>query len=200
MLVGAFGALKQTRIKRFLAYTSVNQVGFLSLGIASCSTTGLSAIFLYLIIYIFMNIIFFSTLLNTEHIVTQKSLVYLSDFYSYSQYNSKGSKALVLTLMSMSGLPPLGGFFAKLYLYLAILEARLDFIFFSSLLISVYSTYYYLSLVRHVLFEKCLNLKVYYCINNAYTKNLVNFSAFVIIFYPIIVKVSVVWWFLKACF
>lgn len=198
MIVGAFGALKQTRIKRFIAYTSINQVGFLLLGIASCNLIGLISIFIYLILYILMNIIFFSIILNTEHIITQRNMIYLSDFYMFSLFNNETSKYLVLTLMSMAGLPPLGGFIGKLFLYFSIIEARLDYILILSLLISILSTYYYLSLIRHILFEKCYNFKLYYYIKKNNINKLLNFFSIILIifslllpyFFPIIISFS----------
>ena len=198
IFIGAFGALKQVRIKRFIAYTSINQVGFLILGIASCNLIGLIGIFLYLIMYAIMNILFFSIILNTEHIITQRSMIYLSDFYMFSLFNNENSKYLILTLMSMAGLPPLGGFIGKLFLYFAIIEARLDYILILSLVISILSTYYYLGLVRHILFEKCYNLKLYYYIKKNNINKLLNFFSIILIsfslllpyIFPIIISFS----------
>lgn len=150
MFVGAFGALKQTRIKRFIAYTSINQVGFLLLGISCCNLAGIIATNMYLILYAFMSISFFTILLNVDHIVTKRGIIYLSDFYGISIFNSESSKHLVITILSMAGLPPLGGFIGKLFIYFAAMEARLDFIVFFSMVISVVSTYYYLGLIRHI--------------------------------------------------
>jgi len=199
LLIGALGALKQTRIKRFIAYTSINQVGFIMLGVSSCNNTGLASVIVYLTAYIFMSIIFFIIVLNTEHIVTQKSLVHISDLYLYSQSNNRNSKYLLLTLMSMSGIPPLGGFVGKLYVYLSIVEARLDYIFLASLLISILSTYYYLSLVRHILFEKCFNLKLYYLSNKSSLSGTLKTSALMLTIYPLFIglKISTLFWLLK---
>jgi NADH:ubiquinone oxidoreductase subunit 2 (subunit N) len=177
MVIGAFGALKQVRIKRFIAYASINQVGFFILGIASSNLIGLISIFIYIIAYAIMNILFFSILLNTEHFITQRSMIYLSDLYIFTLSNNQSSKYLVLTLMSMAGLPPLGGFVGKLFLYFATIEARLDFVLIISLTISVLSTYYYLNIIKHILFEKCSNLKLYYYIKNINTKIILNFLA-----------------------
>lgn len=150
MLIGALGALKQVRIKRFIAYTSINQVGFLFLGIASCNLAGLTAAIMFMIIYVAMSIIFFSVLLNTEQVVTKRGLLYLSDLYYISKYNVASGKYLAFTILAMAGLPPLGGFVGKLFLYFAATEARLDLSILISMLIGVISTYYYLSLVRHI--------------------------------------------------
>lgn len=150
MLVGSLGAIKQVRIKRFIAYTSINQVGFIFLGLASCNLTGLTASIIYLILYAIMSINFFTLLLNTEHIITKKNMIYLSDLYCYCFYNFKSSQHLVLTILSMAGLPPLGGFIGKLFLYFSIMEARLDVVIVFSLVLSIISVYYYLSFVRYI--------------------------------------------------
>ena len=76
MFIGAFGALKQVRVKRFIAYSSISQVGFILLGMASCSLSGLIASMVYLFIYIVMSLIFFTIILNTEHIVTKKNIIF----------------------------------------------------------------------------------------------------------------------------
>jgi len=150
MLVGSLGAIKQFRIKRFIAYTSINQVGFIFLGIASCNLTGLTASILYLVLYSIMSVSFFSLLLNSEHIVTKRSMIYLSDLYCFCFYNFKSSQHFVLVILSMAGLPPLAGFIGKLLLYFAVMESRLDYVILCSLLMSIISVYYYLSLVRYI--------------------------------------------------
>lgn len=150
MFVGTFGALKQVKIKRFIAYTSINQVGFILLGVASINLAGLVASLLYLCLYAIMSLSFFAVILNTEHFVTRRSMIYLSDLQSLSLYNFEVSKHLVLTILSMAGLPPLAGFIGKLFLYLSAIEARLDATILFSMLISIISTYYYLNLVKHI--------------------------------------------------
>lgn len=162
MVIGSFGALNQVRIKRFLAYTSISQVGFILLGVASGNILGLTASLMYLILYITMNLLFFTIFLNIEHVIFKKHIIYLSDLYSLSFYNNEIGKHLSLTIVSMAGLPPLGGFVGKLFLYFAIIEAHLDFILMISLLISLVSTFYYLNFLRYLFFEKKLKNKLYY--------------------------------------
>jgi NADH-quinone oxidoreductase subunit N len=86
--VGCFGALIQRKIKRFLAYTSINQVGFLLLGLGTCDIYGITSSFLFLFIYLSMNIIFFCLILNVKHLTENIQLVYLTDLYSLSSYNN----------------------------------------------------------------------------------------------------------------
>lgn len=183
MFIGALGAIKQVRIKRFIAYTSINQVGFIFLGIASCNLTGLTASLIYLMLYSIMSLSFFGLLLNTEHMVTKKSMVYLSDIYCFCFYDFESSQHLVLVILSMAGLPPLAGFIGKLLLYFSVMEARLDFVIIFSLLISIISVYYYLSFVRYIWFEKYKVLKLYYYKNEICIDILLKCISFILVFF-----------------
>ena len=162
LFIGTFGALKQTRIKRFIAYTSISQVGFIFLGVACCSLNGLIAALLYLLLYIIMSILFFSLLLKTEHILTIKNITFLSDLYSFDLYNQKEMKILSVVLFSMAGIPPLGGFFGKLWIYFSAFDSKLDWVVFLSLLLSLISSYYYLNFVHYLWFVKHNYVKMYY--------------------------------------
>ena len=183
MVVGTFGALKQVRIKRFIAYTSINQVGFILLGIACLNLIGLIASFIYLILYSIMSISFFAIILNTEHIITKRSMIYLSDLQSLSLYNTEVGKHLVLVVMSMAGLPPLGGFIGKLFLYYAVMESRFDLIIFTSMLVGIVSTYYYLNLVKYIWFEKHKVLKLFYYIEDTFVTFLLRLCSLFLVFF-----------------
>lgn len=152
--VGAVGALKQVRVKRFIAYTSINQVGFILLGVSCCSLSGLITALIYLILYVAMSVGFFTIILNLEHIVSGESIMYLSDLYTLTADNSETAKHLVVLLVSMSGLPPFGGFIGKFIIYFSVIEARLEWVVFLCMFISVITTYYYLSFIRHIFFWK----------------------------------------------
>ena len=181
IFIGSFGALKQVRIKRFLAYTSISQVGFILLGIVSGNILGLFASILYLALYIIMSLIFFCVFLNIEHIILKKNIIYLSDLYGLSYYTNEASKHLALTILSMAGLPPLGGFIGKLFLYFAIIESRLDFILWISLIISLISTYYYLNFARYLFFEKHIKIKLYYFVNKISLIFILRIGSFILI-------------------
>ena len=198
MIVGSLGALKQVRIKRFLAYTSINQIGFILLGIASCSFMGLLTAIMYLSLYIVMNLIFFSVFLHVEHAIVKKNVIYLSDLYGISYYSKESSIHLAITILSMAGLPPLGGFIGKLFIYFSAIEARLDFSLIITLAVSILSTYYYLNFVRYIFFEKRSEYKLYYYIKNAkltfflriFSIFLVSFPIFLSIYFDFFIKMS----------
>lgn len=189
MFVGTFGALKQVRIKRFIAYTSINQVGFILLGIASVNLSGLIASLMYLILYSVMSLSFFTVLLNSEHFITRRSMIYLSDLQSLSLYNLEISKHLVLVIMSMAGLPPLAGFIGKLFLYFSAMESRLDTAILFSMVISIISTYYYLNLVKHIWFENQKTLKLFYFVSNPVIINLLRFFSVFLMFFVFILPI-----------
>jgi NADH:ubiquinone oxidoreductase subunit 2 (subunit N) len=185
MFIGSFSALKQVRIKRFLAYTSISQVGFILLAASTGNILGLTAALMYLSLYVIMNLLFFTIFLNIEHATLKKNIVYLSDLYSLSFYTNETGKHLALSILSMAGLPPLGGFIGKLFIYFAIIEGRLDFSLLVSLLISLVSTYYYLNFIRYLFFEKNLEVKLFYYIKKSEQLFLLRFCSFIIFTFAI---------------
>jgi NADH-quinone oxidoreductase subunit N len=181
MILGSFGALKQVRIKRFLAYTSISQIGFILLGVSSGSLLGLSSSLMYIALYLVTNILFFAVFLNIEHVVLKKNIIYLSDLYGLSCYTKEAGKHLALAILSMAGLPPLGGFIGKLFLYFSIIQAHLDFILLIALLVSLISTFYYLNFLLYLFFEKNLELKLYYYVKTSNLNFLLRFCSFFLI-------------------
>ena len=140
---------------------------------------------MYLTIYLIMNLIFFTIFLNIEHIILKKNIVYLSDLYTLSFYTNEIGKHLALVILSMAGLPPLGGFIGKLFIYFAIIEGHLDFILLFSLLISLISTYYYLNFIRYLFFEKHLEVKLYYYIKTTEQLFLLRLCSFLLLTFSI---------------
>jgi NADH-quinone oxidoreductase subunit N len=136
-----------------------------------------------------MNLIFFSIFLRTEHAIIEKNVIYLSDLYGISYYSYEIAIHFSITILSMAGLPPLGGFIGKLFIYFSAIEARLDFSLLFALLISVLSTYYYLNCVRYIFFEKRGEHKLYYFINNKKLTVFLRFCSFFLVFFPILLPI-----------
>lgn len=151
MLIGNLFALRQQNIKRFLAFSSIAQVGFILVGISSNSPEGLTSVVYFVLIYIFSNLAAFgvaaavSLKANRENIDDYKGLYQSNPFLSW---------VLALALFSLAGIPPTAGFFGKLFLltagatkgsYLFIIIAALNMII---------SLYYYLRLIRAVFMDK----------------------------------------------
>lgn len=151
MLVGAFGALRQTNIKRLLAYSSIGHVGFMLIGFAAGGSEGVQSVLIYATLYIFMSAGAFACVLmmqrHGEYVETIESLSGIS--------HKRPVLALALSAMmfSMAGIPPFAGFFGKFYVVLAAINANLIGLAVIGVLISVISCYYYLKVVKVMYFD-----------------------------------------------
>ena len=117
LVIGSFGIIGQNRIKRLMAYSSINHVSFILLGMSCCNLVGLSTTIVYLLVYSLTSVCFFGLLLNLRCMITGRSLIYLCDFAKLSNFSNFGAQSLLLILFSMGGIPPLAGFFIKFYIY-----------------------------------------------------------------------------------
>ena len=154
MIWGCLGALGEQLIKRFIAYSSINQMGFLFMGLASGTFEGIRSALLYLLLYIFMNLGFFILFLNTRETKTHRALTYLTDFNDYAQNHYLYSLTLVIILFSMAGIPPLGGFFGKYFLFLHSFEVGHYLLVIVGMITSFVAAYYYLRIIKIMWFEK----------------------------------------------
>jgi NADH-quinone oxidoreductase subunit N len=149
---GCLAALAERKTKRFLAYASINQIGFLLLGISSGAFDGYRATLFYLFIYAIMNVGFLVVFLHTRR-SDGRSLVYLTDFRGLGQQYPQYSWSIAMILLSMAGIPPLAGFFGKYYLLLHAQEQGLYGLVIIGLAASLISTYYYLRIIKILWFE-----------------------------------------------
>jgi NADH-quinone oxidoreductase subunit N len=154
MIWGCFGALGEQLIKRFIAYSSINQMGFLFMGLACGTFEGVRASLLYLLLYILMNLSFFILFLNTREKKTHRALKYLIDFNDYARNHYLYSVTLVIVLFSMAGIPPLGGFFGKYFLFLHSFETGHYLLVIIGMITSLIAAYYYLRIIKIMWFEK----------------------------------------------
>ncbi len=154
IVVGTFGALRQYRIKRFLAFSSITHVGYLLIGFSTGTFEGLSAIFFYLLIYIIMSLNIWSVVILLE-VYRKKNirLKYLTDLQSLSKNNPVLSLTLLLNLFSMAGVPPLAGFYAKVYIFFSALEISLNILVILGILLSVISAFYYIRFIKILYFD-----------------------------------------------
>jgi NADH-quinone oxidoreductase subunit N len=129
-------------------------MGFLFLGLACGTFEGLRASLIYLLLYIIMNLGFFFLFLNTKEQKSNRSLTYLSDFNDYAQQNYLYSITFVIILFSMAGIPPLGGFFGKYYLFLHTFEIGHIELVIVGMVTSLIATYYYLRIIKIMWFEQ----------------------------------------------
>jgi len=148
MLFGALYALVEKRLRKFIAYSSINQMGFLLMGLVGGVVQTIEASVLFLIIYITTNLILFVILLNTNNITTEKPMLYLSDLNSFAKNNPIYAITFAIIIFSMAGIPPLAGFFGKYFLFLTIFEQKYYSLVVVGLVTSVISTFYYLRVIK----------------------------------------------------
>ena len=151
MIVGNLFALRQQNIKRFLAFSSIAQVGFILVGISSNSLEGSTSVVYFMLIYIFSNLTAFGV---ASAIESQSGKVLINDYKGLYQSNKFLSWILALALFSLAGIPPTAGFFGKLFLIKAGAgQANYVFIIIVALNLVV-SLFYYLKIVRAVFMDK----------------------------------------------
>ncbi|MDC3170128.1 NADH-quinone oxidoreductase subunit NuoN [Paracoccaceae bacterium] len=152
MIIGAFGAIAQSNIKRLIGYSSIGHVGFALMGLAAVSPEGLSGFIIYLFLYSIMMLGIFAFMLNME-----KDGVLVTDIYSlarYSEDNPATSFAFSLILFSLAGIPPLAGFICKLYVMMAIINSGVLYLALIGAIVSVVGAFYYLRIVYIVYFSE----------------------------------------------
>jgi NADH-quinone oxidoreductase subunit N len=154
MLLGAFAAINQTNIKRLMAYSSIGNVGYALVGLAAGTEQGLQGVLIYMAIYLFMTLGTFACILAMKQ--KGRMVEQISDLAGLSRTNPVLAFAFALFMFSMAGIPPLAGFFAKYFVFLAAVQAELYTLAVIGVLSSVVSAYYYWRIVRVMYFEDAL--------------------------------------------
>jgi NADH-quinone oxidoreductase subunit N len=152
MVLGALAAISQSNIKRLMAYSSIGHMGYALVGLAAGSEAGAQGILLYLAIYLFMNLGTFGIILA---MCRQGRMVEgIDDLAGLSRTNPRMAAAMAIMMFSMAGIPPLAGFFGKLYVFLAAIQSELYVLAVVGLLTSVIAAYYYLRIVKLMYFDE----------------------------------------------
>lgn len=151
MIVGNLFALRQQNIKRFLAFSSIAQVGFILVGLSSNSIQGVSSVVYFILIYVFSNLAAFAV---AGVIAQQTGKENIGDYKGLYQTNPFISWILALALFSLAGIPPTAGFFGKLFLITAGASKGNYFFITVAALNLVISLYYYLRVIRAVFMDK----------------------------------------------
>jgi NADH-quinone oxidoreductase subunit N len=151
MFIGNLFALRQQNIKRFLAFSSIAQVGFILVGISSNDNVGISSVLFFVLVYVFSNLAAF----GVASVISEKTgKENIDDYKGLYQTNPMLSWILALALFSLAGIPPTAGFFGKLFLISAgALKGNYLFITLAALNMII-SLYYYLRVVRAVFMDK----------------------------------------------
>lgn len=151
MTVGNLFALRQTNLKRFLAFSSIAQAGFVLLGIMDGTALGMSTIVYFVMIYIFTNLAAFGVV-SAISIATGKENI--SDYDGLYKTNPKLSLTMMLALFSLAGIPPVAGFFGKFFLFTAAAHQGYYWLVFIAVLNATISLYYYLLVVKAMFINK----------------------------------------------
>ncbi|MEO5341198.1 MAG: NADH-quinone oxidoreductase subunit NuoN [Magnetococcus sp. MYC-9] len=151
LAVGSLGAIAQTNIKRLLAYSSIGHVGFLLIGLTTGNLLGRQALLFYLAIYIFMSVGAFCLVL-----VLNKGGVgdEIREYAGLAKKRPLLAFLMAVFMFSMAGIPPLGGFIAKLYVLMAAVNAGMIGLAIVSVLFSAVGAFYYLRIVKIIYFDQ----------------------------------------------
>ncbi|MFL2852855.1 MAG: NADH-quinone oxidoreductase subunit NuoN [Candidatus Pelagibacter sp.] len=152
MILGAVAAIGQKNLKRLLAYSSIGHMGYALAGIATGTTAGFKSSIFYISIYVVMNIGAFSCLFLMKKDGEYKESI--SDLSGISKKNPLLALSLLIILFSLAGIPPLGGFFAKFYVFSSVLEQKMYFLAIIGLLTTVISAVYYLKIIKTIYFDE----------------------------------------------
>ncbi|MBL8691062.1 MAG: NADH-quinone oxidoreductase subunit NuoN [Rhodospirillaceae bacterium] len=152
MGLGAVAAINQTNIKRLLAYSSIGNMGYALVGLAAGTESGIRGVLIYMAIYLVMTAGSFAVVLSMRQ--GGKMVEGISDLAGLSKTHPAMALAFAIFLFSLAGIPPLAGFFGKLYVFLAAVEAGLYPLAVIGVLASVVGAYYYLRIIKIMYFDE----------------------------------------------
>jgi NADH-quinone oxidoreductase subunit N len=152
MVLGAFAAIGQNNIKRLMAYSSIANMGYVLVGLAAGTAEGVQGVLIYLAIYLVTNIGVFACILAMRR--GQHMVETISDLSGLAQTQPGYAFVFAMLMFSLAGIPPLAGFFAKFYVFLAAIEAGLYPLAVIGVVASVVGAYYYVRIVKIIYFDE----------------------------------------------
>jgi NADH-quinone oxidoreductase subunit N len=152
MVLGAVAAIAQENIKRLMAYSSIGHVGYALIGLAAGSANGIRGVLVYMAIYLFMTVGSWAVILCMRR--RGRMLEGISDLAGLSRSQPGLALGLAIFMFALSGIPPTAGFFAKLYVFLAAIDANLTGLAIIGVVASVVSAFYYLRVVKVMYFDE----------------------------------------------
>ena len=159
MTVGNLAALPQRNVKRLLAYSSIAHGGYLLMGGVLLTSEGLSAILFYLIVYLFMNLGAFYVVIL---VANDSGSEMIEGYRGLSSRSPLVAAAMMIFLVSLTGIPPFAGFFGKFFLFKAVIDEGLYWLAFVGLINSVISLYYYARIIKAMYFESAEDTEDFY--------------------------------------
>ena len=179
MLFGAVAAIGQKNLKRLIAYSSISHMGYALAGLTTGTNEGIQSSVSYISIYLVMNLAFFSCIFMLKR--EDKYYESIDDLSGLSKNHPLLSFSLLIVLFSLAGIPPLAGFFAKFYVFMAVIEQSMFFLAIVGLLATVVAAFYYLRIIKVIYFDNevekydtnhSIGLKLSLIINNGFNFNL----------------------------
>ena len=166
MILGAIAAMAQTNIKRLMAYSSIGHIGYAIAGMAAGTENGFKSTLVYISIYVVMNIGAFACILLMKR--GGKYVEEIGELSGISKNHPLMSLGLLIILFSLAGIPPLAGFFAKFYIFMAVIESEMYTLAIVGLVTTVVSAFYYIRIIKVMYFdeskkpfEKLTDYKIY---------------------------------------
>jgi len=152
MILGATAAIGQKNIKRLMAYSSIGHMGYALAGLAPGTNAGIQSTIIYLIIYLVMNLGAFGCIfmMKRENTFCEN----INDLSGMSKNHPILALSFLIILFSLAGIPPLAGFFAKFYIFMAVIKSEMYILAILGLLTTVISAFYYLRIIKIIYFDK----------------------------------------------
>jgi len=152
MILGATAAIGQNNIKRLMAYSSIGHMGYALAGVSTGTTLGVQSTLMYLPIYLIMNLGAFSCIL----LMRRENIFYenITELSGLSKNHPRLALCFLVIFFSLAGIPPLAGFFAKFYIFTAVIESEMYALAIIGLITTVISAFYYLRIIKIIYFDK----------------------------------------------
>ena len=151
MILGALAAIGQHNVKRLMAYSSIGHMGYALIGLAVGTPEGIRGVLVYLIVYVFMSAGTFACIIAMRR--RGRALEEITDLSGLARTDPGLALALAVFMFSMAGIPPLSGFFGKLYVFLAAVQGGMWTLAVIGVLTSVIGAYYYIRIVKVMYFD-----------------------------------------------
>ena len=152
MILGAVAAIGQNNLKRLIAYSSIGHMGYALAGLATGTNEGIQSTIIYLTIYLVMNLGVFGCIFMMK----RENTFYenINDLSGLSKNHPMLAFSFLIILFSLAGIPPLAGFFAKFYIFMAVIEVKMYSLAIIGLVTTVVSSFYYLRIIKVIYFDR----------------------------------------------
>ena len=151
MVLGSFAAIGQTNIKRLIAYSSIGHMGYALIGLAAGTEAGVRGVLIYLLTYVAMSVGAFACILSMRR--NGHAVEKISDLGGLAKTDVTLATLFAIFMFSMAGVPPMAGFFGKLYIFLAAVNSGMWFLAVVGVLTSVVGCFYYLRVIKVMFFD-----------------------------------------------